>query len=157
MRRQHALFRRSRGLARRLALPCALAVAVTACGEFPTSVRASSRGTFRGGSATSQAPQLSLALVGQWRRTLVFADDFGGATVFATLWNFRADGTFTRSIVTSNVNSGLTETRFISGRWETQGNIVVLNVDGAITPERLTFFVSGVTLILGGAEYVRVL
>jgi hypothetical protein len=156
MRRQNDLLHRPGVLARRLAVPFALAVAA-ACGEFPTSVRASSRGTFRGGSVSNPAPDLSLPLVGQWRRTLVFVDDFGGTNVFATLWNFRADGTFTRSLLTSNVNSGLGETEFMVGRWEIRGSIVLLTVDGASTPQRLTFFFSGANLVLGGTEYVRVL
>jgi hypothetical protein len=139
-----------------LLLPAVLALIAGACGEFPTSLSASTRGNFRGGGTASQPPQLSLALVGQWRRTIVFADDFGGTNVIATLWDFRADGTFINSTVTTNVNSGFTDAHSVTGRWETDGNIVTLFFDGSITPQRVTFFFAGPDLILGGTQYQRV-
>jgi hypothetical protein len=160
MRRQSNVLRRPRdfahGVMPRLVLSCALVLAAGACGEFPTSLTASTRGPFRGGGTAAQSPPFSLALVGEWRRTLAFADDFGGTNVIATLWNFRGDGTFTRSMVQSNLTSGISDSQFATGRWETDGNIVALFFDGSITPQRVTFFFSGAQLVLGGAEYVRV-
>jgi hypothetical protein len=160
MRPSPDILQRARSLTRTLRpwiiVPSALALITAACGEFPTSVSASTRGNFRGGGTTTAPARLSLALVGQWRRTLVFVDDFGGTNVIATLWSFRADGTFTRSIVTSNVNSGIGDSRSIAGRWEIDGNIVTLVFHGGFDSQRVTFFFSGADLILGGAEYVRV-
>lgn len=153
-------FRRARTLPRSLRpyliLPSALALLAAGCGEFPTSLSASTRGNFRGGGTTTQPPPQSLALVGQWRRTVVFADDFGGTNVIASLWNFRADGTFLQSTIVTNVNSGITDAHSAAGRWETDGNVVVLTFDGSTTPQRITFFFSGADLILGGTQYLRV-
>jgi hypothetical protein len=140
-----------------LLIPSALALIAAACGEFPTSLSASTRGPYRGNDLNAQAPQISLALVGQWRRTVVFVDDFGGNNVIATLWDFRADGTFLQSTVTTNANSGITTSHSAAGRWETDGNIVTLLFDGPGTVQRVTYLFAGLDLILGGTRYIRVI
>jgi hypothetical protein len=127
-----------------------------ACGDFPTSVSGTTRGVFRGGGTSSQSPNFSLPLIGEWRRTVVFSDVFGGTNVHATVWSFRTDGSFTRTIALSHVNSGATDTQSEHGRWETDGNTLLLLFNGAVTPLRVTFLFAGSALILGGEEYVRV-
>src|SRR5215211_1397802 len=97
---------------RSLALVIALSGLVAACdgagvvGPDHTSVG------FGGNSTT-----LSQSLVGTWRHTFAFLDEFGFANSTETTWRFAADGTAERSLVTRNLTVGLSDTLLTTARW----------------------------------------
>jgi hypothetical protein len=60
------------------------------------------------------------ALVGQWFRLDYFTDSAGVRTS-ETTWEFRGDGTATRSVVARSLSSGITSGVATDARWSTRG------------------------------------
>lgn len=102
-------------------------------------------------------PLVTTTIEGTWRRTLVFFDDFGFMHSSETTWTFEPGGTAERSLVTTNVTLGASDTSFTAARWRVDGTNVVIEflapTPGTIT---LTVRVQGTTLFLAGQEYQRV-
>jgi hypothetical protein len=99
----------------------------------------------------------SVSIVGTWRRAFFFFDDFGISRSTETIWQFSPDGTAARTIITRNLDFGLTDVQLSVGRWETSGSTVVINI---ISPSAVRFEfsvrVAGDQLELAGEQYLRV-
>lgn len=94
---------------------------------------------------------------GTWRRTLVFFDDFGFMHSSETTWSFETSGDASRTIVTTNVTLGASDTTVTTARWRIDGANVVIDFT-APSPGtiNLTVLVQGTSLFLAGQEYLRV-
>lgn len=103
------------------------------------------------------APSTTTTIEGTWRRTLVFFDDFGFMHSSETTWTFETGGLAERTIVTTNVTLGASDTTLTQARWRVDGSNVVIEFtapsSGTIT---LAIRVQGTTLFLAGQEYQRV-
>lgn len=99
----------------------------------------------------------STSIVGTWRRTLFFLDDFGIARSSETSWQFTADGTVTRILVSRNLTFGLVDVLVSAGRYQLQGARVAIDF---VTPSpwQLTLDVRrvGNELELAGQRYLPV-
>ena len=97
------------------------------------------------------------SIAGTWQRTLVFFDDFGFMHSSETTWTFETSGLAERTIVTTNVTLGASDTTVTQARWRVEGTNVVIEftapTTGTIT---LAIRVQGTTLFLAGQEYQRV-
>ena len=100
---------------------------------------------------------VSTALAGSWRRTILFIDVLDIARSIETTWEFGADGSATRVIVTTNLTSGLSDVQVAGGQWQLQGSNLVVDL---VTPSpiqlQLSLQLSGDQLALGGEIFVRV-
>jgi hypothetical protein len=98
------------------------------------------------------------AIVGTWRRTLFFLDDFNFASASETTFQFDANGTVVRVLVVRNFTLGLADVSVATGRWRMEGTQVVMEFT---TPSpfqlRLEARIVGDQLDLGGQTYLRVL
>lgn len=132
------------------------ALATTACDYGPTYPAGFRRqtGTLAGGGG---GPAASPAIVGSWQRTIVFFDDFGFMHSSETTWTFEAGGLADRSIVTTNVTLGVSDTAFTEARWRLDGTNLIIDfiapTSGTITLEAR---VQGTSLFLAGQEYLRI-
>ena len=108
--------------------------------------------------ARSGVTSPSQALVGSWRRTFFFLDDFNFASASETTFQFDASGTVVRVLVVRNFTLGLADVAVATGRWRLEGTQVVMDF---ATPSpfqlRLEARVSGDQLELGGQTYLRVI
>lgn len=132
----------------------AAALTATACDVGPVEpVGRRPIGLVTGGGG----PITTTTIDGTWRRTLVFFDDFGFMHSSETTWTFETDGTAERSVVTTNVTLGASDTTFTQAGWRIDGTNVVIEFiapsPGSIT---LAFRVQGTTLFLAGQEYQRI-
>jgi hypothetical protein len=102
-------------------------------------------------------PLTTTTIEGTWRRTLVFFDEFGFMHSSETTWTFETGGTAGRSVVTTNVTLGASDTTFTQARWRVDGTNVVIEFT-APSPGNITlaFRLQGTTLFLAGQEYERV-
>jgi hypothetical protein len=102
-------------------------------------------------------PLITTTIEGTWSRELVFFDEFGFMHSSETTWTFEPGGTAERSVVTTNVTLGASDTTFTLARWRIDGTNVVIEFTapspGTIT---LAFRLQGTTLFLAGQEYERV-
>lgn len=105
-----------------------------------------------GGGAT-----VSSALVGTWRRTIFFIDDFGVSRSSETTWQFAGDGTVTRLLLSRNLTFGLVDAQVAAGRYRVEGSRVVIDL---LTPSEVRFEfevrIVGTELQLAGQSYLRV-
>lgn len=129
----------------------ALALFVVACDGSgivsPRRVRIATTG----GAAASQA------IVGTWRRTVYFVDDFGISRSSETSWQFAADGAATRVQVARNFTFGLVDVFISAGRYRLEGTRVIIDLVTP-TPAQLTYDVrrTGSELELAGQLYLLV-
>jgi hypothetical protein len=102
-------------------------------------------------------PTTDNAITGTWQRTLVFFDEFGFLHSSETTWTFAAAGTAERTVVTTNVTLGASDTTFTQARWRVEGTQLIIDFT-APTPGTITldFFIQGTTLFLAGQEYERI-
>jgi hypothetical protein len=131
-------------------------ITVTACDTGPVEPvgrRRISLVTGGGGGGTSA----SASIVGMWQRTLVFFDDFGFMHSSETTWQFSTGGTAERSVVTTNITLGASDTVFTDARWRLEGTNLIIDFNapssGTITLEAR---VQGTSLFLAGQEYLRI-
>ena len=132
----------------------AAALTATACDVGPVEpVGRRPIGLVTGGGG----PVTTTTIEGTWRRTLVFFDDFGFMHSSETTWTFETGGLAERSLVTTNVTLGASDTSFTEARWRIVGTNVVIDFiapsPGSIT---LAFVLQGNTLFLAGQEYQRI-
>jgi hypothetical protein len=138
----------------RLSLLVASVALISACDSLPFEPVGKwvvERGEAGGGStATAQ-------IEGTWRRTLVFFDDFGFMHSSETTWTFETGGAATRTVVTTNVTLGASDTSLTTARWRTEGTNVIIDFTspspGTIT---LEVRIQDGTLFLAGQEYERI-
>ncbi len=127
---------------------------VTACDVGPTAPVGFRRpdGTLQGGGTTT-----SPSIAGTWQRTLVFFDEFGFMHSSETTWTFETGGLAERSIVTTNVTLGASDTSFTEARWRIEGTNLIIDftapASGTIT---LEVRLQDSTLFLAGQEYQRI-
>jgi hypothetical protein len=107
-------------------------------------------------AGTSNSP--SASVVGTWRRTVFFLDEFNFAHSSETTFRFDANGTAVRAQVARNHTLGLVDALVSTGTWSLTGGQVVIDF---VTPSvfRLTLAatVTGNELSLAGETYLRVL
>lgn len=100
---------------------------------------------------------VSSALAGSWRRTVLFIDELDIARSIETTWEFGADGSATRVIVTTNLTSGLSDLQVAAGEWQLQGSDMIIDL---VTPSpvqlQLSVQLSGDQLSLAGEVFFRV-
>ena len=132
-------------------------LAATACDYgpvYPVGFRRQP-GTLEGGTGGSTSS--NSAIVGSWERTLVFFDDFGFMHSSETTWTFETSGLARRTIVTTNVTLGASDTAITEARWRLDGTNLIIDFTapspGTITLEAR---VQGTSLFLAGQEYLRI-
>lgn len=142
----------ARGVARRRAVCCAAALLLAVGCDGPGVV---SPGRVR--IATTGGVAASQAIVGTWRRTVYFVDDFGISRSTETSWQFGADGTAARAQVARNYTFGLVDVLVSAGRYRVEGTRVIIDLVTP-TPTQLAYEVrrTGNELELSGQVYVLV-
>lgn len=112
-------------------------------------------GAVGGGADTGD--NVNDALVGNWRRTFFFVDEFGFSHAIETTWQFAGDGTAVRTIVTSNLTLQISDVTVTVARWRIQGGSIVLEFQSPDTGQViLDFVIVGDELTLAGEIYSRV-
>lgn len=96
-------------------------------------------------------------LVGTWRRTVFFTDDFGISHSNETTFRFDEGGAVTRVQIDRNLIEGFASTLTSVGTWSLEGSNVVIDF---VTPSsfrlQLSWRIVGDTLELAGQSYLRV-
>lgn len=109
-------------------------------------------GTLQGGG-----PSTNLGIEGTWQRTLVFFDEFGFMHSSETTWTFEPGGLAVRSIVTTNVTLGASDTSLTQALWRVEGTNLIIDFSGPTSGTiTLDVRVQGSTLLLAGQEYQRI-
>jgi hypothetical protein len=97
------------------------------------------------------------AIVGLWTRVVVITDNDGNAHSSRTTWEFRSDGSATRTVVTQNLSTGVSDVISANASWHTEGSAVVITFRTPNTgTSRFSFFVFGNVLTLDGRDFVRI-
>lgn len=131
-----------------------MATALTAC-DSPGMPLRSRQVASIGGTAGQNA--LAARLVGTWRRTLFFFDEFGFAHSSETTWQFQADGSALRVQVTRNLSLFLSDASVTVARWRVEGTSLHITFVSP-QPGEATFAlrIEGRQLFLNGEQYERV-
>jgi hypothetical protein len=97
------------------------------------------------------------AIVGVWTRVLVTTDNHGNAHRSRTTWEFRSDGSATRTLITQNVSAGISDVLTANAVWRTEGSTLVITFRAPDSgTSRFDFSVFGNVLSLDGRDFVRV-
>ena len=97
------------------------------------------------------------AIVGIWTRVVVISDNDGNAHSSRTTWEFRSDGTATRTLITQNVSAGISDVLTANALWRTEGSTLVITFRSPDSgTSRFGFSVFGNVLSLDGRDFVRV-
>jgi hypothetical protein len=142
-----------RSLARRTLLPAAALLALGAAG---CGVR-DGRVLVGPGSGSPEGPARPGALVGRWSHRVLFEDGLGVIHSSETIWDFRADGSALRTLISRNLTDGVAEATTQVAQWHLQGRTVVITYlppDGGTVS--FDYQILGDTLLLGGREFRRV-
>lgn len=108
------------------------------------------------GSGTNTSTQHS-ALVGLWTRVVVLTDNQGNEHSSRTTWEFRSDGSATRTVVTHNLSAGITDVLTSNATWHTEGSTVVITFRPPDSgTSRFSFTVFGNVLTLDSRDFVRI-
>ncbi len=114
-----------------------------------------SPGSVRFGQVGSS--DLSVAIVGTWRRAVYYVDDFGIARANETSWQFAGDGTVVRVLLARNITYGLADAQVNSGRYRIENGRLFIDF---VTPtaSQVSFDVkrSGNQLTIAGQVYLLV-
>jgi hypothetical protein len=97
------------------------------------------------------------SLVGLWTRVVVITDGAGNAHSSRTTWEFRSDGSATRTVVTQNLTSGISDVISVNAIWRTDGSTLVITFrppDSGTT--RFAFSLFRDVLTLNGHDFVRI-
>ena len=95
-------------------------------------------------------------VVGIWTRVVVVSDN-GSTHSSRTTWEFRSDGSATRTLITQNVSAGLSDVLTANASWHTEGSTLVITFrfpDSGTS--RFGFSVFSNVLTLDGRDFVRV-
>lgn len=97
------------------------------------------------------------ALVGIWSRVTVLSDNAGNVHSARTTWEFRSDGSATRTLVTQNVSAGISDVVVAYASWHTEGStlVIVFRAPDSGT-SRFSFSLFSNVLSLDGRDFVRV-
>jgi hypothetical protein len=96
-------------------------------------------------------------LVGLWTRVVVITDGSGSAHSSRTTWEFRSDGSATRTVVTQNLTLGISDIISSNATWRTEGFALVITFrppDSGTT--RFSFSLFRDVLTLNGHDFVRI-
>ena len=97
------------------------------------------------------------AIVGVWTRVVVITDNQGNAHSSRTTWEFRSDGSATRTLITQNVSAGISDVLTANAFWRTEGSTLVITFRAPDSgTSRFGFSVFGNVLSLDGRDFVRV-
>jgi hypothetical protein len=97
------------------------------------------------------------AIVGMWTRAIVITDNQGTAHGSRTTWEFRSDGSATRTVVTQNLSSGISDVLTATASWHTEGSTLVITFRSPDSgTSRFGFAVFGNVLSLDGRDFVRI-
>jgi hypothetical protein len=97
------------------------------------------------------------ALMGLWTRVVVITDNAGDAHSSRTTWEFRSDGSATRTVVTQNLSVGVSDVISANGTWHTEGSTLVITFRSPNTgTSRFSFIVFSNVLTLDGRDFVRI-
>lgn len=141
--------------ARLAALGVALAVAVpslVACNDVEMRIGPGIQIGTGTGSGSRQN-----AVVGLWTRVVVITDNGGNAHSSRTTWEFRSDGSATRTVVTQNLSAGISDVMSANATWRTEGSTLVITFrppDAGTS--RFFFAVFSNVLTLDGRDFVRI-
>lgn len=97
------------------------------------------------------------ALVGIWTRVVVVSDRHGNTHSSRTTWEFRSDGSATRTLITQNLSVGISDVLTANASWHTEGSTLVVTFrfpDSGTS--RFGFSVFSNVLSLDGRDFVRV-
>lgn len=134
----------------------ALAVVAVACIDTTTPQYFNNSGFNSSGSGGGGGTgALDSNLVGQWTETVVDTVN-GDPTNQQTIWAFNADGTASRTVITFDITTSVTDTTIFNGTWTADGSTVSITFQ-APNPgtEQFTYVINGSTLLLGQTEFVR--
>jgi hypothetical protein len=96
------------------------------------------------------------ALVGRWSRTVTFTTDTGIQSS-QTIWEFRADGSATRTVIATNHTAGISDQVAVNAVWRTTGSMITIDFTSPDSGTvQFAFGVSGSTLTLGGDTFTRI-
>jgi hypothetical protein len=100
---------------------------------------------------------LGASVVGQWSSTVLSLTPAGEQIAEQTIWDFRPDGTVTRTVITTNLSQNTSFATTESGVWQIVGSTLVatlqLSTGGTVS---FAFQVTGSTLALDGTTFVRI-
>ena len=97
------------------------------------------------------------AIVGIWTRVVVITDHGGSTHSSRTTWEFRSDGSATRTLITQNVSAGISDAQTANAFWRTEGSTLVITFRAPDSgTSRFGFSVFGNVLSLDGRDFVRV-
>jgi hypothetical protein len=97
------------------------------------------------------------AIVGLWTRVVVITDNAGNAHSSRTTWEFRSDGSATRTLITQNLSLGLSDVLTANATWHTEGSTLVITFRPPDTgTSRFSFSVFRNVLTLDGRDFVRI-
>lgn len=133
----------------------ALAVAAVACIDTTTPQYFNNGGFNNGAGGGGGGGQLDSNLVGSWSQTIV--DTVAGdPTNQQTIWQFSADGTASRTVITFDITTSVSDTTISNGTWTADGSTVSITFQ-APNPgtEQFSYVINGSTLLLGQTEFVR--
>ncbi len=105
-----------------------------------------------GGSHSGQ-----LALIGLWTRVVVITDNFGDTHSSRTTWEFRSDGSATRTVVAQNLSLGVSDVITARATWRTEGSTLVITFQQPDSgTSRFSFAIFSDVLTLDGRDFVRI-
>ncbi|MGQ0646907.1 MAG: hypothetical protein ACT4P7_05015 [Gemmatimonadaceae bacterium] len=137
---------------RRAGLSALLVLGAVGC-DGPGVVSATGVRLARTGAVATPAQ----AIVGTWRRSVFFVDEFRFAQLSETTFQFAADGTVLRATVARNFTLDISDVAIATGRWRLEGTQLVLDF---LTPSafQVTLLVRlvGDQLDLSGQTFLRV-
>ena len=97
------------------------------------------------------------AIVGIWTRVVVITDNAGNAHSSRTTWEFRSDGSATRTLITQNLSAGISDVLTATASWHTEGSTLVITFRAPDSgTSRFSFSVFSNVLTLDGRDFVRV-
>jgi hypothetical protein len=97
------------------------------------------------------------AIIGMWTRIVVITDREGTAHSSRTTWEFRSDGSATRTVVTQNLSAGISDVLTANASWHTEGSTLVITFRSPDSgTSRFGFAVFANVLNLDGRDFVRV-
>ena len=105
-----------------------------------------------GGSSSGQH-----ALLGLWTRVVVITDNFGDTHSSRTTWEFRSDGSATRTVVAQNLSLGVSDVITARATWRTEGSTLVITFQPPDSgTSRFSFAIFSDVLTLDGRDFVRI-
>jgi hypothetical protein len=97
------------------------------------------------------------AVVGVWTRVVVITDTEGSTHSSRTTWEFRSDGSASRTLTTQNVSAGIVDVLSANASWHTEGSTLVITFRPPDSgTSRFRFSIFGNVLTLDGRDFVRI-